>query len=193
MSYVFGKPLLVTIGQWWFVGWRPNFFSHHSIYPHHWMVTKNFQFSKRVWACAIILEKLKNSTFTFFLGRLKNFDHHQMVWMCRISTKKFQLPSNGVGVSDGDQNYLVTVWWWGYMCHPLLVTKKFQSPFNPPLLSNGNQKGWGPMLSFWGKKIHAPLSLLSDQQISFAIWRCVGVSNGDWNSLVATKKADQIF
>ncbi len=57
-----------------------------------------------------------------------------MVWMCTISTKKFQLSSNGVGVLDSDQKGwgLVLSFWEKKIMpgFPSLMTKKFGLPFD---------------------------------------------------------------
>jgi hypothetical protein len=51
-----------------------------------------------------------------------------------------------------------------WMC--MISTNFFQLPSN---VSDDDQKGWGLVLSFWEKNIHAPFSVFDDQKYLFAI------------------------
>ncbi len=104
------KKLQSSLDMGVYLGWRPNFFSHHLTHPHHQLTTKIFRWPNKAWGNCFFKNdmtcthpplncwRMKISIaiwHTPIIGlQLKFFSHHLMVGVCQMAIKKYWSPSN---------------------------------------------------------------------------------------------------
>jgi hypothetical protein len=115
-----GPPFSIAIQWWGYFKWQLKFFSHYPMMGVCWMVIEIlfWGLSKNIWHAPILWwlisfgchNEWQQKIFDCQKWNVISFLKQNYPPLPSWATKKFQSPSNGGGVLDGDRKILVVIW-----------------------------------------------------------------------------------